>query len=392
LSGIRVLDLAETRGLFAGKFLADLGADVLKIENPAGSQARSVPPFRGDKPGLENSLYFINFNTNKRGITLDIEKPGSQDIFKKLAAKADIVIEDLKVGTMRSLGLDYPALKDINPRLIMASVSAFGQSGPYSQYRATDIVSFAMGGLMNRSGAPDEAPVVAPCEQAYHASSLLTAFGILTALFLRLKTGVGQYLDMSSHEVMSSFSEGFMLYSVISDIGGRSGSQFGAGPGRIYPCKDGYVHYLVLYPNHWQSFLELIGNPELLSDKAWYDASFRAHNIDVIDTVVNDFSLNHTRDEIVSACQSRGIPCTPVNNPSDVSRDPHMLARGFSTEVDHSVIGKHKYLAPPYLLSKTPATVRRPAPLLGQHNTEVYQDELGLSLQEIQNLKKDNII
>jgi crotonobetainyl-CoA:carnitine CoA-transferase CaiB-like acyl-CoA transferase len=206
LSGIRVLDLAETRGLFAGKFLADLGADVLKIENPAGSQARSVPPFRGDKPGLENSLYFINFNTNKRGITLDIEKPGSQDIFKKLAAKADIVIEDLKVGTMRSLGLDYPALKDINPRLIMASVSSFGQSGQYSQYRATDIVSFAMGGLMNRSGAPDEAPVVAPCEQAYHASSLLTAFGILTALFLRLKTGVGQYLDMSSHEVMSSFS------------------------------------------------------------------------------------------------------------------------------------------------------------------------------------------
>jgi crotonobetainyl-CoA:carnitine CoA-transferase CaiB-like acyl-CoA transferase len=274
----------------------------------------------------------------------------------------------------------------------MASVTGFGQSGPYSTYKAPDIVSFAMGGLMFLSGAAAEPPAVAPCEQAYHASSMITVFSIVTALLLRITTGRGQFIDMANHDIMSSFSQGVMRYSVNSEIGGRTGSQFMAGPGRVYPCKDGFVHYLVIYPHHWSTFLELMGSPEVLSDKAWYDSSFRLKNIDLIDPFVNEFSMARTKDEITALCQSKGIPCSPVNTPADVASDPHMLERGFVTEIEHAGIGHYQYLSPPYHLSETPGAIRRPAPLLGEHNLEIYRDELGLSLQEMVDLKAEGVI
>ena len=189
LSDVKVLDLTEERGLYAGKMLADLGADVIKIEKPEGSKARRTSPFKNDVPGLENSLYFVTFNTNKRGITLDIDSSKGREILKKLAKSADVVIEDAEVGRMQSLGLDYPALRELNRGIIMASITGFGQSGPYSKYKAPDIVSFAMGGLMNVSGPPDAAPVAAPGEQSYCSISIASVFGILTALFLRMATG-----------------------------------------------------------------------------------------------------------------------------------------------------------------------------------------------------------
>ena len=392
LNGIRVLDLTEARGLYAGKFLADLGADVIKIEPPQGSAARSIGPFKNDKPSLESSLYFINFNTNKRGITLNLESSGGKQVFLKLVPRADVLIEDSSVGHMQRLGLDYPVLAGVNPRLIMAALTGFGQSGPYSHYRAPDIVSHAMGGLMFISGAAAEPPVVAPCEQAYHASSLISVFGIITALFMRLTSGKGQFIDIAAHDMMSTFGEGVMRYCVNTEIGGRTGSQFMAAPGRIYPCKDGYVHYMIVYPHHWTAILEMMGNPEALSDKVWFDSNFRLKNLDVIDPFVNEFSLSRTKDEITTMCQSRGIPCTPVNTPEDVARDPHMAERGFVTELEHRAIGKYRYLSPPYRLSETPGSLRRPAPLLGEHNRQFYSDELGLSDQEIDTLKREGTI
>jgi crotonobetainyl-CoA:carnitine CoA-transferase CaiB-like acyl-CoA transferase len=392
LNGIRVLDLTEARGLYAGKFLADLGADVIKIEPPEGSASRSIGPFKGDQAALETSLYFVNFNTNKRGITLRLESPRGRDIFMRLLPRSDIVIEDFPVGCMAELGMDYAVLSSINPGLIMVAVSGFGQSGPYSRYRAPDIVSHAMGGLMFISGAAAEPPVVAPCEQAYHASSLISVFSAITALFLRLTTGKGQFIDIAAHDMMSTFSEGVMRYSVNSEIGGRTGSQFMAAPGRIYPCKDGYVHYMIVYPHHWSAILEMMGSPEVLTDKVWFDSNFRLKNLDVIDPFVNEFSLSRTKEEITTMCQDRGIPCTPVNTPEDVAHDPHMAERGFVTELEHGGIGRYQYLTPPYQLSETPASLRRPAPLLGEHNQEIYHDEVGLSAQEIDSLKREGVI
>lgn len=392
LGGVRVLDLTENRGEFTGKFLADLGADVIKVEKPQGCYSRSIGPFKDDLPGLENSLHFLHFNTNKRGITLNISHPAGKDVFCRLIKGADVVIEDFEAGKMKSLGLDYEALQPQNPRLIFASVTGFGQSGPYCMYKAPDIVSFATGGLMYTSGAAAEAPVVAPCEQAFHGTSIITAFGILSALFLRNKTGKGQFVHVSAHEAVASFSQAAMRYSVTSGIGGRTGSQFPAAPARIYPCKDGYVHPLVFYVNHWRSFRELLGNPDIFMDKAWDDAVFRVKNVDLIDPLVNDFFMSRTKAEITELCQLKGIPCTPVNTPADNYQDAHLIARGFFTEMEHPVMGTYSYPGAPYKFSETPCRSTRSAPLLGQHNREIYSGELGLKEPDLERLKTEEAI
>jgi crotonobetainyl-CoA:carnitine CoA-transferase CaiB-like acyl-CoA transferase len=389
---IRVLDLTEDRGLYAGKLLADLGADVIKIEAPGGGKARRTGPFKDDVPGLENSLYFINFNTNKKGITLNLDNPQGREIFKKLVSRADVVIEDFEAGRMESLGLDYPALREINNRLIFASVTGFGQDGPYSSYKAPDIVSFAMGGLMHTSGSASEPPVVAPCEQSFHSASAVAVFGIMAAIFLRLSTNTGQQVHVSAEEVITTFSQAFMRYSVGTALGARSGSQFGGAPARIFPCKDGYVHFLVFYPNHWRAFVELLGSPEAITDRVWYDSNFRSNNRDIIDPLVTTFTMSRTKSEITELCQSKGIPCNPVNSCADISQDDHFIQRGFFKEMEHPVIGRYSCLNPPYRLSETPGRIVRPAPLLGQHNGEIYGQELGYGAEELDRLKSEGII
>jgi len=391
LGGVRVLDLTEDRGLYAGKLLADLGADVIKVEKPEGSKARQIGPFKGDVPSLESSLYFANFNTNKRGITLNLDSSAGKDIFKQLATRADVVIEDFEPGVME--GLDYPSLRELNRRLIVASVTGFGRDGPYSRYKAPDIVSFAMGGIMYISGDPEEAPVVAPCEQAYHSASIIAVFGILAALYQRLSTGEGQLVEVSTHEVMAAINEELIMrYSLTFEIERRYGSQHTTAPARIYPCKDGYVHIVVLRPGHWRSFLELLGNPEALMDEAWYDGRFRRLNVDIIDPIITEFTMKHTKTEITNLCQASHIPCTPVNTPADLSHDAHVKERAFITGIEHPVIGRHLYLGPPYKLSETPCQIRRPAPLLGQHNREVYCEELGYPDEELAKFKAEGII
>lgn len=391
LNGVKVLDLTEERGLYAGKMLADLGADVIKVEKPEGSKARRTGPFKDDVPGPENSLYFLNFNTNKRGITLNIENSAGRDIFKRLARQADVVIEDAEVGKMHSLGLDYPVLRDLNRGIIMASVTGFGQTGPYRMYKAPDLVSFAAGGMMNLNGPKNGAPVVAPCEQSYYSASVAAAFGILAALFLRMATGEGQLVDVSAHEVVATYASEIMSYGNTSRIGQRAGSQFGSVPGRIYPCRDGYVHILTIRPNHWTGFREVMGNPETLRGKEWDNGMFRNRNVDIVDAHVTEFTMKHDKMEIAEMCQAKGVPCTPVNTPAEFSQDPHMRAREFFVEINHPAIGSHSYLRPPYRLSQTPCRIERPAPLLGQHNKEVYE-ELGITDKEMARLKSEGII
>jgi crotonobetainyl-CoA:carnitine CoA-transferase CaiB-like acyl-CoA transferase len=186
-----------------------------------------------------------------------------------------------------------------------------------------------MSGMMNVSGAVNEPPVAAPCEQAYQSTSILTAFSVLAALLLRLRTGEGQWIDASAHEALSAFTIGLMNYSATGSISSRSGSQFGAAPARIYPCKDGFVHILVIRPNHWNIFIELLGNPGALKGEVWYDSAYRTKNRKIIDDLVTEFTLKHDKTEIVQLCQSRGIPCTPVNTPEDFSHNPHETERKF---------------------------------------------------------------
>lgn len=392
LDGVRVLDLTEERGLYAGKMLADMGADVIKIEKPDGCSARQKPPFKGDVPGIDNSLYFLFFDTNKRSVTLNLGAPAGKEILKRLARKADILLEDAEVGVMRSMGLDYPVLREANKGIIMTSITGFGQTGPYNRFKAPDIVSFAIGGMMNLNGPKTAAPVVAPCEQSHYSASVAAVFGSLAALLTRMNSGEGQLVDISAHEVVATYASEIMSYSNTSRIGQRAGSQFGAVPGRIYPCKDGYVHILTVRQNHWLGFRQVLGNPELLNGDDWNDGNFRNRNVDIIDACVTEFTMKHNKLDIAEMCQAKGVPCTPVNTPAEFSRDPHMNARGFFTEIEHPALGRHSYLAPPYRMSGTPCVVRRPAPLLGEHNRSIYGGELGMSDKELEGLKSAGVI
>lgn len=392
LEGIHVIDLTEERGLYAGKMLADFGADVILVENPGGSKARWIGPFKDDIPGQENSLYHLNFNTNKRSITLNIDKPAGRKIFKQLVKGADVVLEDFDVGRMQSLGLDYPKLRKLNSGIIVASITGFGQTGPYSTFKSSDIVSFAMGGLMNINGSENEPPVVAPCDQSYQSASVTAVFGIIGALFLRISTGKGQLVDTSSHEVAATLTGGILSYSNTSQIARRAGSQFGIAPGRIYPCKDGHVHILIIRPNHWLGFLELLGNPDIMMGEEWHNSAFRNRNADLIDAHIIEFTMSHTKMEITELCQSKGLPCTPVNSPVDFYQDSHIKDRGFFTQIEHPIIGCHPYPSPPCRLSATPCAIKRPAPLLGEHNHEVYSEQLGYGDQELEDLKSNGVI
>jgi crotonobetainyl-CoA:carnitine CoA-transferase CaiB-like acyl-CoA transferase len=394
LGDVKVLDLTEDRGLYAGKLLADLGADVILIEKPEGSRARRIGPFKNDLAGFENSLYFLHFNTNKRGITLNLDNPTGRDIFRQLVKGTDIVIEDGEVGYLKSLGLDYPALKELNRGLILASLTGFGQTGPYRDYKSSDMVSFAMGGMMYINGPEDAAPVVAPCQQSHYSVSAAAFFDILAALFLRLRTGEGQWIDASAQEVLSNFASGnggIMNYSHMAQITRRNGSQFGAVPGRVFPCQDGYVHILIIRPNHWIGLLEVMGKPEALIGEKWYDSSFRNENVDIIDAHVVEYTMAHNKQEIAELCQVKGVPCTPVNSPVDLYHDPHLRHRSFFQSAEHPVIGQYTTLSPVNRLSSTPCVIRRPAPLLGQHNPEVYGG-LGYIAEELKELKNEGVL
>jgi len=392
IEGFKVLNLAQDRGLYVGKLLADLGADVIKIERPQGDAARGLAPFIDDIPSPEASLYFLSFNTNQKGITLNIHTAAGQGIFKQLVRQADIVVEDFQPGVMEALGLGYADLRDINPRIVMTSITGFGKNGPYSSYKAPDIVSFAMGGLMFMSGETKTPPVVAPCEQAYHSASVFACFGTLAALYHCQQTGVGQLVEVSAHEALAMQEHQIVRYGLEVDIVRRRGSQHTSAPARIYPCKSGSIYLFASGLGHWKSLLEVMGNPETLMDEVWEDGRFRRLNIDVIDPFIIEFTMKHTKMELAEMCQAKGIPCTPVNTPEEFVNSPHTRERGFITEVEHPLIGKHRFLGPPYKLSETPCRIRRPAPLLGQHNEEIYCRELGYLKEKLTILTDEGVI
>jgi crotonobetainyl-CoA:carnitine CoA-transferase CaiB-like acyl-CoA transferase len=393
LEGLRVLDLSQDRALYVGKLLADLGTDVIKVEPPQGDRARRIGPFKDDVPNLETSLYFASFNTNKRGITLNLNSLAGQNIFKQMVARAEVVIEDLGPGVMQSLGLGYPVLRELNPAVVMTSVTGFGQEGPYSNYKAPDIVSFAMGGAMFICGDPERPPVVAPAEQAYHSTSLVACFGTLAALYHQLSVGKGQLVEISAQEVVAALEEQPILrYSLNAEIMERHGSQHATAPTRIYPCKDGYVYLATITVSQWKTLLDMMENPEIVTDDIWNDITFRRVNVDILDPIVKEFTMKYNKAELTEQLQARHLPCTPVNLPEEFVNDPHIKEREFITEVEHPAIGRHRYFRAPYILSETPCRVRRPAPLLGQDNEEIYHRELGYSNEELVNFKTDGVI
>ena len=394
LLGIRVLDLSGASGLHCSKLFADLGADVIKIERPGGDSSRNSPPFKDDQPGINRSLHFLHFNANKRGVTLDLTKNYGPTLFRKLAATADVVLETFSPGQLESLGIGYSSLKEINPRIVVTSVTPFGHRGPYKDFRATDIVSFAMGGLMALSGEPDRPPCVAPGEVAYGMASAFAALGTLVAVYHSRLTGEGQQVDTSTH-ASSVHIAGYAVpvYSATGHKGFRkTWAERTFDINDLYPCTDGYVRFCVLPKAQWDSMVDWLGSPDILTSPVFADQQFRRENSEIIDPYVLGLTESQHKNDIYVEGQRRHIAVTPVNTPQDFVESQQTEARGIFSSVYHPVMGEYKHFGPVHQFSETPGAIHRSAPLVGEHNHEVFCGELGLSIHQLSILTASGVI
>ena len=361
LDGYRALDLTDRKGQLCGRFLADLGVEVVKIEPPGGDPVRRVPPFAGD-----TSLAFAHLNANKRTLELDLQLPDHRDRLKALAAETDILIESHAPGWLAGLGLDYRSLSENNPGLILASVTGFGQTGPHSGFAYSDLVVFAMCGLMSIAGDPDRPPCAPPETQAYYFGSLVTALGIVAALHRRERTGTGDWIEVSMQEALATQEHMIRLYANEQEIHTRAGSQHQhVAPARIFPCRDGYA-YMYVSRQHWKKFLEIWpDHPEEFEAPEYLNNLFRRSHADVINPAVSEFTRRHTVEELTRHLQSNHIPCLPVNRPLGYLRDPHVEGRHFVQDVTYPDGTSLTQPALPCILSGTRPRVRAPQAVSG---------------------------
>ncbi len=400
LSGVRVVDLTQLiSGPFCTKLLADYGADVIKIEKPLGGDvARQVGPFFGDDPHPEKSGLFLHLNTNKRGITLNLKSETGKKIFFELIRNADLLVENFSPRVMPSLGLDYSTLEKVNPRLVMTSISNFGQTGPYRDYKISDIVLFGMGGCMNFVGLPDRQPLNLPGTVTQYHGGGMAAVATMTALLGAEGTGIGQWVDVSLLEAELCSTDWRMANLVGHQYSGQVSirmlpQQRGAFPSGNYPCKDGYIYVIGLWPVVWPGVANLIGRPEWGKDRRFVSNEGQAspQSRDEFEAVWYPYLAEHTKKELVEAGQASNVPIAPINNTMEIVNDDHMKARGFWVEIEHPFTGKIKYTGAPFIMHESPWQIRRRAPLLGEHNQEVY-GELGYTSEDVVRLKEADVI
>jgi crotonobetainyl-CoA:carnitine CoA-transferase CaiB-like acyl-CoA transferase len=392
LDGIRVIDLADEKAELCGRLLADLGADVIRVEPPEGAGSRRLPPFA---PDGSSSLYFAFRNAGKRGVTLDPTRPSGRELLQLLLDGADVLIESFAPGWLAAQGLAPEALLERRRQLVITSISDFGQTGPYRDYSGTDMIGFAFGGMMHRAGAVHRPPCVAPGAMAYDAAGMTAAFATLMAYWKRLRTGRGQHLDVSVAESTANLSDWSLPgYSHQRLAGGEplQGARAGAGMYPLYRCADGWVRMIVIGPHHWRALLAWMGNPEELMDPALEGFVARILKREAIDPVVERFFAPMPKVEVAREAQARGIPCTPLLRPGEVLANEHTSARGtFRTlEVLPGVEGP---LASGFFeLGGERAGPRLRAPLAGEHNRDVYADELGLGAEALAALSAQRVI
>jgi crotonobetainyl-CoA:carnitine CoA-transferase CaiB-like acyl-CoA transferase len=392
LPGYRVLDLTSSMGAFCGKLLCDLGMDVIKVEPPGGDPARTEPPFANGREHPERSLRFAYLNAGKRSITLNIAKEDGRKVLLDLVARSDIVLEDCEPGYLAGQGLGYDALVERNPRLILVSLTGFGQDGPYAHYKTPDIVGTAMGGLLYISGDPNLAPCNPPETQSYYYASLFASYGTMLALWQRETRGIGAYVDASIQASMALHEHVAFNYSAEGRVMKRAGSQHQHNaPANLFRCKNGWIALFVTQ-NHWPLLLKVWeDHPPELDDPKWINSNLRRAHADYINAQVTSYTCRFLKEDLAELMQQHGIPGLPVNSPLDFMNDPHIQARGFFGTVTHPVLGTFQQAGSPFVLDGQRAGPS-PAPLLSQHNDEVFGDELGLERQELEKLAAEGII
>jgi len=394
LADVRVLDLSHyVAGPYCTKLLADYGAQVLKVEKPGeGDGARRLGPFPGDTPDPERSGLFLFLNTNKRGITLNLKTETGRRLLLRLLPHFDVLVENFRPGVMARLGLDYAALSRVNPRLVMTSISNFGQTGPYRDYLATDLVSQAMGGPLFLSGEADREPVRFVGHQAQFHGGLVGVVATMGALYYARRTGRGQQVDVSLMEAEVNIHElDIEIYAYSGEVRRRVGSYYGNYPWSVYRCRDGFVAVCV-NNRQWRRIGNWIGQPELSRDPELATPAQRYERFEELEAIFVPYCLERTMAELVATAQAARIPVMPVYSAKDIVEDPQYQARGFFVEVEHPRAGRLTYPGAPVRMGLTPWQVRRPAPLLGEHNDEVYGGYLGLSREELAHLRRAGVI
>ena len=381
LQGVKVLDLSHhIAGPYCTKLLADFGADVVKVERPEGDPARHIPPFFHDEGGLNKSLLFLYLNSNKQGVTLNLKSGRGQEMLKELARESDVLVENFSPLVMPSFGLDYPTLKALNPSLVMVSISNFGQTGPYRDYKATDIVAYALGGLMYIFGNYDRKPLKHALHQAQFRAGTNSASATLMALYHQRRTGEGQHVDVSIQEcVASGLRDVVNNYTYTGAVRRRQPNHSGDLT-RLRETSDGYV-----LPNpglsgaiDWSSSVEFLGVPEL-DDERFNTRSARLSNAEALGRILDRHFLHQKKFDVFYAAQRKRFIYGVVQSPEEVLLDEQYQAREYFVNIDHPVVGEIRYPGAPFLMSGTPWKARGPAPTLGQHNKQVLGQQLGYS-------------
>ncbi|MGD9181967.1 MAG: CoA transferase [Desulfobacterales bacterium] len=395
LNGIRILDLADEKASFCTKLLADLGARVVKIEKPGGDESRRMGPFWENASHLKKSLSFFYNNTNKLGITLDLDRSRGREIFLELVKRNDIIVETFQPGYLSRLKLDFDFLKTVNRRLILVSVTGFGQMGPRKAYKSCDLVASAYGGQMYVTGSPASPPLKAYGEQSYYLASLFAAIGILLAIQKRSQTGVGEHVDISLQEAVTATLEHVMIrFFSETIIAGRQGSLHWNHAFKIFACQDGFIH-LTLFQN-WETLVEWLdseGMAEDLNEKKWINEEYRRQHIEHVIAVVERWTKTHRVEELFELGQLMHFPWAPVLSPKDVLNSVQLNARRFFVPLHHRENDTDfSYPQLPFRFSSKFISRKKSAPLPGQDNATIYKGELGFSNREIQQLLHLNVI
>ncbi|KPJ53738.1 MAG: hypothetical protein AMJ37_01185 [Dehalococcoidia bacterium DG_18] len=396
LTDVRVLDLTHhIAGPYCTKLLGDLGAEVIKIEKPGeGDTARRIGPFPNDEPHLEKSGLFLYLNTNKRGITLNLKSETGKKIFKELVKDADILVENFEPRVMPSLGLDSPSLGEINPKLVMTSISNFGQTGTYRDYKATEIVAYALGGLMYTCGNYDREPIKHGLSMGQMLTGANAAASTLVALYCQREEGIGQHVDVS---VTESVTQLCYVHQLIYFYGGmasrrriRVGGKYGAF-GDVFPCKDGYF-VPIMIALEWDLLVNFFNAPDTLGKPEFTSAASRITHADEVDNALEALTRDRSKHELFHSGQEWRLPWALVQDAKDLVNCPQLQARDFFVQIDHPMSGELIYPGTPYKMSEIPPPQMYPAPLLGEHNEEIYCKRLGYTKEDLVRLRDRGVI
>ncbi|WP_288349350.1 CaiB/BaiF CoA transferase family protein [uncultured Thalassospira sp.] len=403
LSGLRVLDLSRVlAGPWASQTLADMGAEVIKIERPgAGDDTRGWgPPFAKDANGNDTTeaAYYLTANRGKKSLTIDITKPEGQEIVRNIAAQSDVVLENFKVGGLAKYGLDYATLSALNPKLVYCSITGFGQDGPYKDRPGYDFMIQGMGGLMSITGAPDSAPGGQPMKVGVAVADIFTGLyatiGILAALRHRDATGEGQYIDLALLDVQAAvLANQAMNYLTTGNAPGRLGNAHpNIVPYEAFPSADGYLILAVGNDSQFKSFCAVAGLDDLPADERYATNRNRVANRDTLVPLIRQAMVLKTTDEWIAALEKANVPCGPINTLDRVFDNPQVKHRGLVKHLDHPTAGTVPTVGNPIRFSKTPIADEKAPPMLGQHSDEILRKVADLSDDQIAKLRDAGIV